>query len=138
MNELFKTSEVDTQIEYLKGDFYLKGLIYVIDEESNFEVLYESLFYTGLEKDGYFLSQGDIDIYLEHELKSIDWGFTPEVDRHYSVLYKFSITPTSCWTDCGYEYDSEIECLDLHIIPVSDKANELYKKPMYQLENAEG
>lgn len=125
----------DVEKQSIHGDFYLKGLIYVIDDASTFEVLHESLFYTGLEKDGYFLSQSDLDVYLEHELKSIDWGFIPQSDRHYSVLYKFNITDRSGWTHCGYEYDSSIECLDLDIIPVSDKANELYKEPAYQLEN---
>ncbi len=135
MKELFKVTETSAQLKIIKGDFYLKGIIHVIDAESNFEVVDESFFYTGLESDGYFVSQSDICVYLEHELKEIDWGFTPEEGRYYSVLYKFAINDCSGWTDCGYEYDSTIECLELHVIPVSDEANKLYDQPMIQLEN---
>lgn len=30
------------------------------------------------------------------------------------------------WSDYGYEYDSEVECKRLHIIPLSDEANDFY------------
>lgn len=117
----------------IHGEFIIKGVIHIthIDEkEIDFESIHEQFFYTGLEKDGHFLSQGDIDVYLEHELKNYDWGFEPELDKCYSVLFQFELVDTSGWTACGYEYDSSVECTDLHILPVSEKATKWYLEPV--------
>lgn len=117
------------QVTTINGNFYLKGIIHttlVDGKHIEFETLVEDFFYSGLEKDGYFLSQDDLDIRLESELEHYDWGIEVKEDWCYSVLFKFVMHDTSGWTSCGWEYDSEVECLDLHIIPVSEEANKLY------------
>lgn len=121
----------------IKGSFFIKGIIYIIDEDKNFEVLNEDFFYTGLEANGYFVSQSDIDVYLEYELKHYDWNIDVEVDRCYAVLFEFDLNNTQYWTACGYEYDSEVECKQLHIIPVSDEVNKWYLKENFQFETEE-
>lgn len=100
--ELFpaKTKEPES----VAGEHYIKGIIY-INDDNNFEALDEEYFYTGLEPNGEFLCQSDHDVYLGHELKEIDWGFKPEKEKCYSVLFKFKINYSKDWTDWGYEYD---------------------------------
>ena len=122
---LFKT-EHDEKLTSIKGSFIIKGVIHILDDNRNFETLSEIFFYDGLEKDGYYLSQSDIDIYLEHELTQYDWGFIPTVDACYNVYYKFKLHGSEQWTDCGLEYDTDIECIDLKILEISPKATELY------------
>jgi len=96
---LFKT-EHDEKLTSIKGSFIIKGVIHILDDNRNFETLSEIFFYDGLEKDGYYLSQSDIDIYLEHELTQYDWGFIPKIDECYNVYYKFKLHGTEQWTDC--------------------------------------
>ena len=110
----------------ISGSFFIKGIIHITEENKEFEVLNEVFFYTGLEVDGHFLSQGDIDVYLRHELKHHDWNIEIEVDRCYAVLFEFDLNYTQYWTSCGYEYNSEVECKQLHIIPLSDEVNDFY------------
>ena len=82
-----------------------------------------------MEADGYFLSQSDVCENLEYELPRFDWDKDVEIelDRCYAILLRFKMVDTSGWcgADC-YEYDSEMEILDYHIIPVSDEANAMY------------
>lgn len=122
---LFKT-EHDEKLTSIKGSFIIKGVIHILDDNRNFETLSEIFFYDGLEKDGYYLSQSDIDIYLEHELTQYDWGFIPKIDECYNVYYKFKLHGTEQWTDCGLEYDTDIECIDLKILEISPEATKLY------------
>ena len=110
----------------ISGSFFIKGVIYITGENKEFEVLNEDFFYTGLEVDGHFLSQSDIMVYLEHELKHHDWNIEIEVDRCYAVLFEFDLYNMQYCSDCGYEYDSEVECKQLHIIPLSNEANDFY------------
>ena len=110
----------------ISGSFFIKGIIHITGENKEFEVLNEDFFYTGLEVDGHFLSQSDIMVYLEHELKHYDWNIEIEVDRCYAVLFEFDLYNIQYCSDCGYEYDSEVECKQLHIIPLSNEANDFY------------
>lgn len=119
----------------IKGSFFIKGVIHIIDEDKNFEVLEEQFFYTGLEPNGWILSKADIDVYLEHELEHYDWNIEIEVDRCYAVLFEFELNNTQYWTAWGYEYDSEVVCKQLHIIPVSDEANKWYLQENHEFEN---
>lgn len=118
----------------ISGDFIIKGVIHIIDNDKNFEVLHEEFTYTGLESNGYFLSQSDIDIHLEHELPLFDWGTEVEVGWCYAILYRFGTTSTKEWTSCGYEHDIEIDCKEFHMIPVDESANKFYLQDYFQLE----
>ena len=126
--ELFTDTEKTKKSEEVSGEHYIKGIIH-INDDNDFEALYEEYFYTGLEPNGEFLAQSDHDVYLEQELKEIDWGFKPEVGKCYSVLFKFKMHYSKDWTDCGYEYDSEVECLALHIIPIDAKPEDFIDPP---------
>jgi len=116
----------------VSGEFIIKGVIHITEIETDgkiyFESLFEDFFYTGLEADGHFLSQSDMDVTLEYELPTFDWysDIEPELDRCYAVLMKFDIRNTSAWCGDIYEYDSEVEIKEYHIIPVSDEANAMY------------
>jgi hypothetical protein len=105
--------------ESLSGEYYLKGIIhYYVGNE--FDVIHEEFFYSGLEPDGHFLSQSDVDVYLKRELEDVDcWGFVPEKETCYSVLFKFNMVYSKNWTDNGYEYDSTTECIELKFIPIT-------------------
>lgn len=97
-----------------KGMF-LKGIIHFVDNDKHFEVLQEEFFFNHLEKNGEFLSQDDFDIRLEYELPLIGWDddMQPKEGEVYGVLYEFNLNHSRSWTDCGYEYDSEPEPINL-------------------------
>jgi len=95
-----------------KGMF-LKGIIHFTDNNKSFEVLQEEFFFNCLEKNGEFLSQSDFDIDLQYELPCFDWNITPKAGEVYGVLYNFNLHNLRSWTDCGYEYDSEAEMVNL-------------------------
>lgn len=89
----FKEQLNETKETKKAKSFFLKGIIHMITDKE-FEVFEEKFFYSGLEKNGYFLTNNDIDISLEYDLGKLDWGFIPEVDRCYCVLYEFEIINT--------------------------------------------
>jgi len=92
---------------------FIKGIIHFTDNELNFEVLQEEFFFNYLEKNGEFLSQSDFDIRLEYDLKDFDWAINPKENEVYGVLWEFKLHSNKSWTDYGYEYDSEIETINL-------------------------
>jgi hypothetical protein len=126
---IFETTE--NKSKFIKGDYYLKGVIHVTSEDGDFETLFEEFFYSGLESNGYFQSQSDVDIYLTHELKELDWDIEPELDRCYGVLYKFNCNYT---TDYWGEHDMEIEPIELHFSRFDDKNNDMILKSTFQFE----
>ena len=103
-------------------DMFLKGIIHFIDNDEHFETLKEEFFFNHLEKNGEFLDQGDFDLYLEHELPCFDWDIEPKEGEVYGVLYRFKLHHSRSWTDCGYEYDSEAERLNLEFRLFDEKA----------------
>jgi len=128
----------DTSIQYkpstTKGMF-LKGIIHFVDNEKNFEVLQEEFFFNHLEKNGEFLSQNDFDIELRYELPCINWDIEPKEGEVYGVLYHFNLNHSRSWTDCGYEYDSEPEPIELQFSLCDDKATErILGDDMYQFD----
>lgn len=130
---LFKMTETNEKTKHINGEFIIKGVIHITDEDHNFEVLVEEFFYTGLETDGYFLSQDMIQVYLADELMNYDWHIPIEIDKCYAVLFKFNLSNTNDYYD-----DSEIICNALHLIPVSDSANYSYlndENSYFQLSN---
>lgn len=133
---MFHFDKTEQKPTSLKGSFIIKGVIHITGDNNEYEVIFEDFFYDGLEKDGYYLSQSDIDVYLKDELSNYDWGFESQIDACYNVYYKFRLNNSSYWTDCGYEYDSEIECIDLYILDISPEATDTYLKAVniYQLE----
>lgn len=132
-NIIFK-NERDKETINIKGTFILKGIIHILDNNKNFEVLFEDFIYNGLESDGCLLSQSGIGVYLKHELGHYDWEIQVEVDRCYAVLFEFDLVPMNSWAEWGFEYDEEIECKRLHIIPISDEATKYYLKEEFQFE----
>jgi len=128
---LFETEKDKTQNQKgVKGNFFLKGIIFMLDE-NNFEVHQEDFFYAGLESNGQFISQSDMDITLEYELPELDWGFKPEVGRYYSVLYEFSVNYTS---DYWGEHDMDINNINLNFSAFDDKANKAMESDNITLE----
>ena len=121
-----KINTIAENSKAISGSFFIKGVIHITGENKEFEVLNEDFFYAGLEVDGHFLYQDDIMVYLEYELKHYDWNIEIEVNRCYAVLFEFDLYNMQYCSDCGYEYDSEVECKQLHIIPLSDEANDFY------------
>ena len=103
----------------IRGNYFLKGIIHVVSK-NDFEVFEEVFFYSGLESNGYFMSQSDVGVYLDEELKQIDWGIEPELDRCYGVLYEFKCNYS---TDYWGESDMEVEPINLHFSRFDDAAN---------------
>ena len=100
----------------MSGKFFIKGIIhitYIKDKEIDFEVIEEHFFHAELEKNGHFLDQSDMDIGLEYELRQMDWDIKPKEAECYGVLWQFEVGHTSYWTDCGMEYDMDIETINL-------------------------
>ena len=67
---IFEITEQSEEKTSIRGEFVLKGLVRVLDN-CDFEVLNEELFYTGFEKNGFFLNQRDIGFYLSYEFKQM-------------------------------------------------------------------
>ena len=101
----------------MNGKFFIKGIIHITRSEDNkvdFEVLEEHFFHNELEKNGNFLTQSDWDINLDYELRQEDWGtLEPEEGKCYAVLWQFNMSFIDYWTDCGMEYDSKINTVNL-------------------------
>lgn len=90
--------------------YIIKGIIHFIDSDLGYEVIEEDFFFTGLEPNGCFLSQSDIDVDLTYNLAQEDFcDFKPKEDECYSVLWIFTLNHFHYDTSCGVEYDSEIE-----------------------------
>ncbi len=109
----------------MSGKFFIKGIIHItnIGEDTiDFEVIEENFFHAQLEKNGHFLSQSDWDINLEYELPLMDWeGITPREGDCYGVLWQFGVRYSSSWTDCGVEYDMEIETTNLEFSLIDEE-----------------
>lgn len=124
-----------TEIEHHTGPsivnkFILKGILHFTDENKSYEVLQEQFFYTGLENNGEFVSESDIDVYLDYNLKDEDWGnFLPLVDECYSVFWVFDLKYSSYDTSCGLEHDSEILTTSLYFSKIDGKHTEWLLSP---------
>ena len=116
------TNEITEYKPSSSKDMFIKGIIHFTDNDKHFEIFHEEFFFNHLEKNGEFLSQSDFDLYLEHELPCFDWDIEPKEDEVYGVLYHFKLNYSRNWTDCGYEYDSESECLSLEFSLFDEKA----------------
>jgi len=112
MKKLFEDIPKEYSPSITKGMF-IKGIIHFTDNDKGFDILQEEFFFNHLEKNGEFLSQDDFDIRLQYELPCFDWDIEPKEGEVYGVLWHFQLHNSRSWTDCGYEYDSEAETVDL-------------------------
>ena len=116
-----KTDNNKPSIPKPKYPFYVKAIIHFIDDKKNFEVIQHEFFYNGLEKNGEFLSEDDFGDEWEYSLQYYDWDIDPKSDECYSLLWNFNIEHSKSWTDCGYEYDSEIDSGGLYFDLIDDE-----------------
>jgi hypothetical protein len=117
---MFELTETNEKQKFIIGNYFIKGIIHIIDE-NDFEIFEESFFYAGLEPNGHFQNQDDVGVYLQYELKELDWDIEPEIDRCYGVLYEFKCNYS---TDYWGEHDMTVEPINLHFSKFDDKANE--------------
>ena len=113
---------------------FIKGIIHFIDNDRSFEVLQEDFFFAHLEKNGEFLSQDDFNISTEYELGNEDWGdLNPKEGEVYGFLWQINLIHSKYWTDCGYEYDSEIETSNLEFNLFDEEATKrIFVDNLYQ------
>ena len=87
----------------------IEAIIYTIDE-NYYEVMKEKYIPHEIYRSDWEPTFSDeIDIY-----NLLDYDF--EIDKCYKINVCFDILYYSSWTDCGYEYDSEIKINNFKII----------------------
>jgi len=118
-----------------ENTMFLKGIIHFTGNNKEFEVLNEEFFNNYLEKNGNFLSQSDFCVSLENELECFDWDINPKKGEVYGVLFQFKLNYSKHWTHYGYEYDSEVELINLEFNLFDDKSTkELFSSDMFQFD----
>ncbi len=115
--------------EHKKYPMYLKGVIHITDKDKKYEILYEEFFNARLEKNGHFLDAHDMDLGFEYALEEENWGFEPEIDKCYSVLWNFNLICHKYETMEGTEYDSDIDTNTLEFDLIDEKHTKLLLEP---------
>lgn len=127
MNNLSR--DLEKQNKHTNMQFYIiKGVLQTFDNVNDFEVLEESFFHQGFVSHIGSLDNNDIDISIQYNLDSLIQNDKLEPNKIYSIVSRFKLKDTSCWTDSGYEYDFDINVIESEINELPQKVLEYYSE----------